>query len=93
MTTVLLNLLNAGLFSRGSVISAMGIFSGGLAQIIAGIMEWKKNSTFAATAFVSYSFSGSPWFSLSLCRCLGGEKPFPKKDLSRSLRWWVSSHL
>ena len=56
MTTVLLNLHNAGFFALGSMILAMGIFYGGLAQIIAGIEEWKKNNTFGATAFTSYGF-------------------------------------
>ena len=56
MTTVLLNLHNAGAFELSSMILAMGICYGGLAQIIAGIMEWKKNNTFAATAFISYGF-------------------------------------
>lgn len=41
MTTVLLNLHNAGLFGLGVMILAMGLFYGGIAQIIAGIMEWK----------------------------------------------------
>jgi succinate-acetate transporter protein len=61
MTTVLLNLHNAGLFGLGSMILAMGIFYGGLAQIIAGIMEWKKGNTFGTTAFTSY---GLFWLSL-----------------------------
>src|SRR3954463_913192 len=56
MTTVLLNLHNAGLFEMNSMILAMGMFYGGLAQIIAGIMESKKNNTFGFTAFVSYGF-------------------------------------
>jgi succinate-acetate transporter protein len=56
MTTVLLNLHNAGFFAIGTVILAMGIFYGGLAQVIAGIMEWKKNNTFGTTAFLSYGF-------------------------------------
>jgi len=60
MTTVLLNLHNAGLFHLGSMILAMGIFYGGLAQIFAGIMEWKKNNTFGTTAFCSY---GLFWLS------------------------------
>ena len=51
MTTVLLNLHNAGLYELNSMIIGMGIFVGGIAQIIAGIMEWKKNNTFGATAF------------------------------------------
>lgn len=61
MTTVLLNLHNSGLFGMDSVILAMGIFYGGIAQIIAGVMEWKKNNTFGTTAFVSY---GLFWLSL-----------------------------
>jgi succinate-acetate transporter protein len=56
MTTVLLNLHNAGFFTLGTMILAMGIFYGGIAQVIAGVMEWKKNNTFGATAFTSYGF-------------------------------------
>ncbi len=61
MTTVLLNLHNAGLFALGTMILSMGIFYGGIAQIIAGAMEWKKNNTFGTTAFTSY---GLFWLSL-----------------------------
>ncbi len=61
MTTVLLNLHNAGYFTLGSMILAMGLAYGGTAQIIAGIMEWKKNNTFGTTAFTSY---GLFWISL-----------------------------
>ena len=56
MTTVLLNFHNSGLFPLGSMILGMGIFYGGLAQVIAGIMEWKKGNTFGTTAFSSYGF-------------------------------------
>src|SRR2546430_6523691 len=56
MTTVLLNLHNAGFYELNSMVLAMGICYGGAAQIIAGIMEWRKGNTFAATAFVSYGF-------------------------------------
>jgi len=61
MTTVLLNLHNAGFYELNSMILAMGICYGGGAQIIAGIMEWKKGNTFATTAFISY---GLFWLSL-----------------------------
>jgi succinate-acetate transporter protein len=61
MTTILLNLHNAGFFPLDSMILSMGIFYGGVAQVIAGIMEWKKGNTFAATAFTSY---GMFWLSL-----------------------------
>ena len=61
MTTVLLNLHNAGIFEMNSMILAMGIFYGGIAQLIAGVLEYKKNNTFGMTAFISY---GSFWLSL-----------------------------
>jgi succinate-acetate transporter protein len=61
MTTVLLNLANAGVIGMSSMILAMGIFYGGLAQVIAGIIEAKKNNTFGLTAFTSYGFF---WLSL-----------------------------
>lgn len=61
LTTVLLNLHNAGIFEMNSMILAMGIFYGGIAQIIAGIIEAKKGNTFGLVAFVSY---GSFWLTL-----------------------------
>lgn len=61
MTTVLLNVHNAGFISLSSMILAMGMFYGGAAQIFAGWMEWKKGNTFGTTAFTSY---GLFWLTL-----------------------------
>ncbi|AKB23928.1 Putative regulatory protein [Methanosarcina sp. MTP4] len=61
MTTVLLNIHNAGFYNLGAVILSMGFFYGGLAQVIAGIEEWRKGNTFGATAFTSY---GLFWLTL-----------------------------
>ncbi len=61
LTTVLLNIHNAGVYGMAPMILAMGIFYGGLAQVIAGILEWKKGNTFGTTAFTSY---GLFWLSL-----------------------------
>jgi uncharacterized protein len=61
MTTVLLNIHNAGFYPLNTMILAMGIFYGGICQIIAGIMEWKKGNTFATAAFTSY---GAFWLLL-----------------------------
>ena len=60
MTTVLLNLHNAGLFPFNAMILAMGVFYGGVAQLIACLQEFKKGNTFAATAFGSF---GLFWLS------------------------------
>ncbi len=62
LTTVLFNLHNAGFFGLDAMILSMGIFYGGAAQVIAGIMEWRKGHTFATTAFLSYGFF---WFTLA----------------------------
>ena len=61
MTTVLLNFHNAGFYELNAMILAMGICYGSIAQVIAGIMEWRKGNTFATTAFISYGFF---WLSL-----------------------------
>jgi len=63
MTTILLNLHNAGFFPIDTMILAMGLAYGGLAQVIVGIMEFRKGNTFGTTAFTSY---GLFWWSLVL---------------------------
>jgi succinate-acetate transporter protein len=61
LTTVLLNIHNAGFFPVSAMILAMGICYGGFAQIFAGLLEFKKGNTFGTTAFCSY---GLFWISL-----------------------------
>ena len=61
MTTVLLNFHNAGFYGLDSMILAMGVFYGGIAQVIAGILEFRKGNTFGTTAFCSY---GLFWLTL-----------------------------
>jgi len=69
MTTVLLNFVhNARLGPVDGMILGMGIFYGGLAQIIAGILEYKKGNTFGTTAFTSY---GLFWLSFVALNWLG----------------------
>ncbi len=62
MTTVLLNIHNAGFFPEISpMVLAMGLFYGGIGQVVAGILEYKKGNTFGLTAFSSY---GLFWLTL-----------------------------
>jgi hypothetical protein len=81
MTTVLLNLHNAGFFGFNTMILGMGIFYGGIAQVIAGIQEWKKGNTFGATAFTSY---GLFWLSLVALLMLPGAIVGPDKTATAS---------
>jgi hypothetical protein len=61
MTTILLNLANAGVYQLNIMVAAMGFALGGLAQIIAGLLEFKQGNTFGGTAFTAY---GLFWWSL-----------------------------
>lgn len=79
MTTVLLNLANAGIFGVSSMIVAMGIFYGGVAQIIAGMMEFRKGNTFGTLAFTSY---GLFWLSLVFIIISAVERPALTPDNS-----------
>ena len=78
MTTVLLNLHNAGILPLSIVIVAMGIALGGLAQIIAGVRELKQGNTFGGTAFTAY---GLFWWSLVLIWV----NPFPAIEAASSV--------
>ena len=88
MTTVMLNLHNAGIFALGSTIFAMGIFYGGIAQIIAGLMEWKKNNTFGTTAFISYGIFWLSLVGLIVMPTFGLSAAPPKEALVSYLAIW-----
>lgn len=88
LTTIILNMHNAGLFAMGSAVFAMGIFYGGLAQVIAGIMEWKKNNTFGMTAFISYGFFWIVLVFMMLMPTLGWSPALDKVSLICYLALW-----
>lgn len=62
MPGVLVSLANAGFIQAGSMILGMVIFLGGFAMFTAGLMEWKKGSTYGMAAYSSY---GLFWFSFA----------------------------
>jgi succinate-acetate transporter protein len=83
MTTVLLNIHNTGYYTLGAMILAMGVFYGGLAQVFAGWMEWKKGNTFGTVAFSSYGL-----FWLTLVGLLLGPKLGLWDATSEGLMGW-----
>ncbi len=88
LTTVLLNIHNAGFYELNAMILAMGVFYGGVAQIIAGVMEWKKNNTFGTLAFTSY---GLFWLTLAgiwLFPAVFSEAGAAAKPSETSLAWY-----
>jgi succinate-acetate transporter protein len=88
MTTVLLNLHNAGFYELNSMILAMGICYGGAAQIIAGIMEWRKGNTFATTAFLSYGLFWLSLVTLIILAKLGWATPSNDTAMAAYLAMW-----
>jgi succinate-acetate transporter protein len=73
MTTILLNFVhNARLGSVDGMILGMGLAYGGLAQVIAGVLEFRKGNTFGTVAFTSY---GLFWWSYAFLNLL--PKIFP----------------
>lgn len=88
MTTILLNMHNLGLFGLNSIILAMGIFYGGIAQIIAGMMEFRKGNTFGTTAFTSY---GLFWLSLvALITISSSQFPLGNPELAPNSTAWAA---
>jgi succinate-acetate transporter protein len=62
LTTFVLSMFNSGLVSDKSepVVFGLALAYGGLAQLLAGMWEFKNNNAFGATAFTSY---GAFWLS------------------------------
>lgn len=86
MTTVLLNLHNDGIIELSIVIVAMGIAMGGLAQIIAGILEFMGGNTFGGTAFTAY---GCFWWSLVIIWILPASTPADEVSMGYYLLIWA----
>jgi uncharacterized protein len=65
LTTFVLSMTNAGLIGGSSVqvVVALSLAYGGLAQLLAGMWEFKNGNTFSATAFSSY---GAFWLSYAV---------------------------
>jgi succinate-acetate transporter protein len=87
LTTLLLNIHNAGYIELSSMILAMGIFYGGLAQVIAGLIDFRKGNEFGATAFTSY---GLFWLSL-VALILFRDHGVAGAPDSRAMGWYLFS--
>jgi succinate-acetate transporter protein len=65
LTTIVLSCVNAGLLpaEAGAVVVPLAFAYGGVAQIVAGILEFKTGNTFGMVAFTSYGLFWW-WFAL-----------------------------
>lgn len=81
ITTFLLSLVNAGAFaSTLSITLALALMYGGIAQLLAGMWEFKNGNTFGATAFSSY---GAFWLSFVAYAFIFGGKD------ATALAWYL----
>ncbi|MBN2735228.1 MAG: acetate uptake transporter [Methanomicrobiaceae archaeon] len=87
-TTILLSLHNAGITGLTSPIVAMALLYGGLAQVIVGIMEWKKNNTFGMVTFGSFGLFWLSFAALLILPELGLSTAPTAVDLAGFLGVW-----
>ncbi|GCE08363.1 acetate uptake transporter [Dictyobacter aurantiacus] len=62
LTTFVLSAANANLFTGAGIVIGLALFYGGLAQLLAGMWEFRMGNTFGATAFSSY---GAFWLAVA----------------------------
>ena len=88
MTTILLSLHNAGITGLSSPIVSMALFYGGLAQLVVGLMEWKKNNTFGMVTFASFGLFWISFAALLMMPALGLATAPSAPDLAAFLFVW-----
>ncbi len=88
MTTILLSIHNAGITALSSPIVAMAFFYGGLAQLIVGLMEWKKNNTFGMVTFGSFGLFWISFGAILVLPVTGLAKAPTPLDLAAFLAVW-----
>jgi succinate-acetate transporter protein len=82
-TTFILSMFNAGLVSEAGepIVFGMALAYGGLAQLLAGMWEFRTGNTFGATAFTSFgAFWLSFWAFVEFF-----EKSVPKADAGHAV--------
>lgn len=86
LTTFVFSVGNAGFFGAPAVnhILPLALFYGGLAQLLAGMWEFKNQNTFASTAFTSY---GAFWIALATTEIFGNLLGISPEALTVALAW------
>ncbi len=84
LTTFVLSMFNSGLVSdKGEpIVFGLALAYGGLAQLLAGMWEFKNNNTFGATAFTSY---GAFWLSFWAFNQFYADKITDKADVGHAV--------
>src|SRR5438067_3337692 len=91
LTTFVLSSVNAGLLTGATdikMVVGLALFYGGIAQLLAGMWEFRSGNTFGATAFASY---GGFWLALAsvLVPGLGIAAAYKGADLHTALGFFL----
>jgi succinate-acetate transporter protein len=93
LTTFIFSLVNAGIIQQGedpsqqivNLFLPLALFYGGLAQLIAGLFEFRTGNTFALTGFVSY---GAFWISLAVLNLMARQGVIAETRLVEAQGWF-----
>jgi succinate-acetate transporter protein len=93
LTTFIFSLLNAGIISPGegpenaivNLYLPLALFYGGLAQLLAGLFEFRNKNTFGLTGFVSY---GAFWISLATLNIFARQFGIAPERLAEAQGWF-----
>jgi len=93
LTTFVFSLVNAGIIQQGpdpsqqivNLFLPLALFYGGLAQLIAGLFEFRTGNTFALTGFVSY---GAFWISLAVMNLFARQGIISETRLAEAQGWF-----
>ncbi len=92
LTTFVLNVVNAGIVPDVGVALPLGLFYGGLAQLVAGFLEFATGNNFGHCAFCGY---GAFWIALAALvyfkanNVLPGFKDFESALLLTLIAWTI----
>ncbi|HZC18139.1 MAG TPA: acetate uptake transporter [Rubrobacteraceae bacterium] len=93
LTTFVFSLLNAGFIAQGSdpgqqivnLFLPLALVYGGLAQLIAGILEFRTGNTFGVAGFGSF---GSFWISLAVMNLMARQGIIAETRLAEAQGWF-----
>jgi len=93
LTTFVFSLANAGIIAMGqdptqqiiNLYLPLAILYGGLAQLIAGVLEFRNKNTFGLTAFVSF---GAFWMALGTLNLLARQGEVAVTRLAEAQGWF-----
>ncbi len=93
LTTFVFSLVNAGIIQQGAdpgqqivnLFLPLALIYGGLAQFVAGILEFRTGNTFAVTGFCSY---GAFWIALAVMNLMARQGIIAETRLAEAQGWF-----